>query len=53
MLETYGNENITKLINFSNLEKAQKWIDKNKQKYKKELHIGTNLKDGYVIYMFR
>lgn len=53
MIETYRNDNVSKITRFDTLKQADKWIARNQDKYDKEIKIGTNIKDGFVVYYDR
>jgi len=55
MLETYHAPDVGLVSRFDTLKQAEKWLEKNKHKWEPELgnlYIGTNKKDGYVVYYF-
>lgn len=53
MIETYHNDRVIQLTRHDTVKQASNWIDRNKSKYEQELQIGTNTKDGYVVFYDR
>ena len=53
MIETYHNPEVFKVNRFDNEAQAKKWLEKNQPNYEQQLHVGTNIKDGFVVFYFR
>lgn len=50
LIETYHNNAVVKLCRFDTMKQAESWLAKNEGKFEETLRIGTNIKDGFVVY---